>query len=131
MTVDLAAVRADLDRLIGREQAAGRVTAPGRTIIAAARVEAAFRSMYPALAALRDQPADDTITAVPTHLLGSVLADARCQIARARGERALLAAPGSPEARVGDVGEAIWRGLNPGLAGLLDWAGAQTKRATP
>jgi hypothetical protein len=60
---------------------------------------------------------------IPVHLLESALTDARCQRDRARGENGLLATPGTADARVGDVGEALWRAQNLGLAQLLDWAG--------
>ena len=68
-------------------------------------------------------PSIDGLVRVPAHLLESVLADIRCQRERERGESALLAAPGSPHALVGDTREAAWRAQNSGLAGLLDWMG--------
>lgn len=65
------------------------------------------------------------LTPVPAQLLESVLADARCQRDRERGEAALLAAPGTPLGRAGDARASIWAARNAGLVALLDWAEAR------
>jgi hypothetical protein len=59
---------------------------------------------------------------IPCALLDAVLADARCQQDRARGESALAAPSGTVQARAGDGRVAIWRAQNQGIAALLDLA---------
>jgi len=60
------------------------------------------------------------MTAIPAQLLDAVLADARSQRERARGEYALLAEPGFPVSEIADRAETQWRAMNPGLSQLLD-----------
>jgi hypothetical protein len=57
---------------------------------------------------------------IPAQLLDAVLADARCQLERARGEYALLAEPGFPASEIAAHAEQQWRAMNPGLSRLLD-----------
>lgn len=58
----------------------------------------------------------------PLDLVPAAIDDIRRQIERARGEAALLAAPGTPEARRGEQLEQAYRARNPGLAALHDHA---------
>jgi hypothetical protein len=68
-------------------------------------------------------PSVDGMVSIPVRLLESALTDAICLRDKARGERGLLAEPGTREADVADAREALWRRTNHGLAALVDWMG--------
>lgn len=66
-------------------------------------------------------PDKERTVTLPARLVAAVRAEMLADLDRARGERGLLAPPGSRTAVRAHAHETHWRALHPGFAEFLDW----------